>query len=144
MATYTASRKRAAAAVAQCPHCDKTFAVRSGLASHVHYLHPDKLALKGPGPESRPPVKSGPEAPTVVSSNDGAQEQGNAKKLMCAYCGKAFGRPSSLSTHIRLTFGGFHFINGRFWVITEARAPNDVLVLALRRDKKTNREPYES
>src|ERR1700726_1475771 len=25
-----------------CPHCNKSFAVLSGLASHVHYLHPDK------------------------------------------------------------------------------------------------------
>jgi uncharacterized Zn-finger protein len=90
----------------QCPHCDKTFAVLSGLASHLHYLHPDKPALERPGKPPRPLGKSGPAALPAVSSNAGAQVQGNDKRLTCAYCHKAFARPSSLATHIRYLHPG--------------------------------------
>jgi len=56
----------------QCPHCDKTFAVLSGLASHLHYRHPDKPALERSGKQPRPHEKSGEAALPAASSNTGA------------------------------------------------------------------------
>jgi hypothetical protein len=89
-----------------CPHCDKTFAALSGLASHLHFLHADKPALERPGKQALPQGKSGPAALPVVSSNTGTQEQGKAKKLRCGYCDKTFARPSSLATHMRYRHPG--------------------------------------
>jgi hypothetical protein len=60
-----------------CPHCNKSFAVLSGLGSHVHYLHPDKPALERPGKQPRPNGAGSQAALPVVSSNAAAQEQGN-------------------------------------------------------------------
>src|ERR1039457_6992777 len=59
----------------QCPHCDKTFAALSGLASHLHFLHPDKTAPERPGKQPRPHGKSGQAALPVVSSDAGAQRR---------------------------------------------------------------------
>ena len=89
----------------QCPHCDKTFAALSGLASHLHYLHPDKPALDRPGKPPLPHGKGGPAALPVAASNTGAKKR-KTRKLVCAHCDRAFARPSSLATHIRYLHPG--------------------------------------
>src|SRR5580698_8956250 len=89
-----------------CPHCDKSFANLSGLASHLHFLHPDVPAKGRPGKQPSPPAKSAQPALSAGASITGDQAQGKAKKLTCAYCGKVFLRPSALSTHTRYLHPG--------------------------------------
>ena len=79
----------------QCPHCDKTFAVLSGLASHLHYLHPDKLALERPGQATTPARRERPSGPTssVVKHwfpRTGEDQETDVRVLRQSICASQF------------------------------------------------------
>ena len=84
----------------QCPHCGKTFANLSGLASHLHFLHPDK-----PAPESHTDPghqrKSARSTQAVLAAKRGAQALPRSKAPACPQCGKTFTAPHRLVQHIQ-------------------------------------------
>ena len=84
----------------RCPHCDKTFANLSGLASHLHYLHPNKSALER-HTEPSPQRKSAGATVTVVAAKTGAQTLPRTKSPACPQCGKRFTAPHRLAQHIQ-------------------------------------------
>jgi ribosomal protein S27AE len=85
----------------RCPHCDKTFAVLSGLASHLHYLHPDKPGLARHGGPGSPQRKSAGATVPVVAAKLSTQAHPKTKEPTCPHCGKSFTAPHRLAQHIQ-------------------------------------------
>jgi ribosomal protein L37AE/L43A len=81
----------------RCQHCGKSFAKVSGLASHLHFLHPDQSGSKRKSTE-KPALAANSRTPTAKSS---AGEQAKAKTAKCEHCGQTFTTVNRLATHIK-------------------------------------------
>jgi hypothetical protein len=81
----------------RCPHCGKTFAKVSGLASHMHFLHSDQAGAKRKATE-KPALTAKSGAPAAKSS---AGKQAKAKTATCEHCGQSFTTANRLATHVK-------------------------------------------
>lgn len=76
----------------ECPHCGKKFAALSGLASHLHFVHPGK--------------KAGAQPKTAQSAAVAAKPDAGAGAHKCSHCGQSFTAPHRLAQHIQFRHAG--------------------------------------